>query len=97
MSFVLADMEYSGVSIDQEALSALSKELLTESLRVQTEIFEIAGETFNIGYPKQLGAILFDKLKLIEKPKTTKTGQYATGEDILSKLAHEHAIADKIL
>ena len=97
LSFVLADMEYSGVSIDQEALSALSKELLTESLRVQTEIFEIAGETFNIGSPKQLGAILFDKLKLIEKPKTTKTGQYATGEDILSKLAHEHAIADKIL
>ena len=97
LSFVLADMEYSGVSIDEKALSELSDELQTESLRVQTEIFEIAGETFNISSPKQLGSILFEKLKLIEKPKKTKTGQYATGEDILSKLAPAHEIANKIL
>ncbi len=97
LSFVLADMEYSGVSIDEKALSELSEELQIESLRVQEEIFEIAGETFNISSPKQLGGILFEKLKLIEKPKKTKTGQYATGEDILSKLAITHDIAHKIL
>ncbi len=97
LSFVLADMEYEGVKIDEEALASMSKELETESLRVQTEIFEIAGQEFNIGSPKQLGEILFDKLKLVDKPKKTKTGQYATGEEILSKLADEHAIAAKIL
>lgn len=97
LSFVLADMEYEGVKIDEEALATMSKELEGESLRVQTEIFEIAGQEFNIGSPKQLGEILFDKLKLVEKPKKTKTGQYATGEEILSKLADEHDIAAKIL
>ncbi|MBR10486.1 MAG: DNA polymerase I [Rickettsiales bacterium] len=97
LSFVLADMEYEGVKIDEGALATMSKELESESLRVQTEIFEIAGQEFNIGSPKQLGEILFDKLKLVDKPKKTKTGQYATGEEILSKLADEHAIAAKIL
>lgn len=97
LSFVLADMEYEGVKIDEDALATMSKELESESLRVQTEIFEIAGQEFNIGSPKQLGEILFDKLKLVEKPKKTKTGQYATGEEILSKLADEHEIAAKIL
>ena len=85
------------VSIKQDSLAAMSDELLTESLRVQTEIFDVAGEEFNIGSPKQLGTVLFEKLKLVEKPKKTKTGQYATGEEILSKLAKEHEIADKIL
>ncbi len=93
----LADMEYEGVKIDEQALAAMSKELEQESLRAQTEIFEIAGQEFNIGSPKQLGEILFDKLKLIDDPKKTKTGQYATGEDILSRLANEHEIASKIL
>ncbi|MFY0605463.1 MAG: DNA polymerase I [Cyclobacteriaceae bacterium] len=97
LSYVLADMEYEGVKIDEPALAAMSKELETESLRAQTEIFEIAGTEFNIGSPKQLGEILFDRLKLVENPKKTKTGQYATGEEILSKLADEHEIADKIL
>ncbi|MEQ9052739.1 MAG: DNA polymerase I, partial [Marinoscillum sp.] len=97
LSYVLADMEYEGVKIDEQALSVMSKELEQESLRAQTEIFEIAGQEFNIGSPKQLGEILFDKLKLIEDPKKTKTGQYATGEDILSRLANEHEIASKIL
>lgn len=97
LSFVLADMEYEGVSIDTGALEAMSKELEGESLQVRDEIYNLAGEEFNIGSPKQLGDILFDKLKLLEKPKKTKSGQYATGEDVLSKLAHEHEIAGKIL
>lgn len=97
LSFVLADMEYHGVKVDTEALEKMSGELDEESRRVQAEIFEIAGVEFNIGSPKQLGQILFEKLKLVEKPKKTKTGQYATGEDILSKLADEHDIAAKIL
>uniref|UniRef100_UPI00404756A0 DNA polymerase I n=1 Tax=Roseivirga sp. TaxID=1964215 RepID=UPI00404756A0 len=94
---VLADIEYNGVKIDVEALAVMSKELAEESLIAQTQIFELAGVEFNIASPKQLGEILFDKLKLIDKPKTTKTGQYATGEDILSTLANEHAIARRIL
>ncbi len=97
LSYVLADMEYEGVKIDEGALAEMSKELEQESLRAQSEIYEIAGAEFNIGSPKQLGEILFDKLKLDDKPKKTKTGQYATGEDILSKLANEHEIASKIL
>ncbi|MEM9895311.1 MAG: DNA polymerase I [Bacteroidota bacterium] len=97
LSFVLADMEYEGVSVDTEALAKMSVELDEESRKVQQEIFEVAGVEFNIGSPKQLGEVLFDKLKLVEKPKRTKTGQYATGEDILSKLADEHEIAAKIM
>lgn len=94
---VLADMEFNGVKIDVEALGTMSVELRDASAKVQQEIFDIAGEEFNIASPKQLGEILFDKLKLVEKPKKTKTGQYATGEEILSKLAKEHKIADKIM
>ena len=97
LSFVLSDMEYFGVSIDKETLGSMSGELEEASAIVEKEIYEIAGEKFNIGSPKQLGDILFEKLKLIDKPKKTKTGQYATGEDVLSKLANEHPIADKIL
>ncbi|MFY0688369.1 MAG: DNA polymerase I [Cyclobacteriaceae bacterium] len=97
LSFVLSDMEYLGVSIDEAALAEMSKDLQVESAAAQAKIFELAGEEFNIGSPKQLGTILFDKLKLVDKPKKTKTGQYATGEDILSKLASEHDIANKIL
>ncbi|MEQ9099010.1 MAG: DNA polymerase I [Imperialibacter sp.] len=94
---VLSYMEYEGVKIDTDALSQMSGELEKASKIVEKEIYEIAGETFNIASPKQLGEILFDKLKLIDSPKKTKTGQYATGEDILSKLANEHPIANKIL
>ncbi|MEO1253274.1 MAG: DNA polymerase I [Bacteroidota bacterium] len=97
LSFVLADMEYEGVKVDTDALEKMSTELDEASREVQKEVFEIAGVDFNIGSPKQLGEILFDKLKLVEKPKKTKTGQYATGEDILSKMANEHPIAAKIL
>lgn len=101
---VLAAMEYEGVSIDEKALSKMSEELRKESEKVQSEIYKIAGVEFNIGSPKQLGEILFDKLKLADQPdgkagktKKTKTGQYATGEEILVKLAGEHEIAKKIL
>ncbi|GAB4249338.1 MAG: DNA polymerase I [Ekhidna sp.] len=97
LSFVLADMEYEGVKVDTNVLEKMSLELDDETRRVQQEIFDIAGVEFNIGSPKQLGEILFDRLKLVEKPKKTKTGQYATGEDILSKMAAEHPIAEKIL
>jgi DNA polymerase-1 len=94
---VLADMEFEGVKIDTTALGKMSEELKIESEKVQREIFELAGTEFNIGSPKQLGDILFERLKLIEKPKKTKTGQYATGEDVLLGLAPKHAIAKKIL
>lgn len=97
LSYVLAEMEYEGVKIDKDALAIMSKELEIAALEAQEKIFELAGQEFNIASPKQLGEILFDKMKLIEKPKKTKTGQYATGEEILSKLANEHEIADKIL
>lgn len=94
---VLADIEYNGVKIDTNTLATMSKELEEASAIAEKQIYELAGEKFNVASPKQLGVILFDKLQLIDKPKKTKTGQYATGEDILSKLALEHDIANKIL
>ena len=97
LSYVLADMEYEGVQIDTKALSEMSVELDHESRRVQDDIFRLAGVEFNIASPKQMGEILFEQMKLIDNPKKTKTGQYATGEEILSKLADEHEIAAKIL
>ncbi|MFN9500800.1 MAG: DNA polymerase, partial [Chryseotalea sp.] len=75
----------------------MSKGLSSESEKVKKEIFELAGTTFNIGSPKQLGEVLFDKLKLADKAKKTKTGQYATGEEVLLTLADEFPIAKKIL
>ena len=94
---VLASMEYEGVKVDVAALNKMSDELKVELERVQREIFAICGTEFNIGSPKQLGEILFDQMKLIDKPKKTKTGQFATGEDVLLGLATEHEIAQKIL
>ena len=97
LSRVLANMEYEGVKIDVAALAKMSEELRLESERVQREIFQLAGTEFNIGSPKQLGDVIFDKMKLLEKPKKTKSGQYATGEDVLVGLAPKHEIARKIL
>jgi DNA polymerase-1 len=94
---VLAQMEFEGVSIDEETLKWMSDALRTDSHKVQKEIFEIAGTEFNIASPKQLGEILFDRMKLLDKAKKTKTGQYATGEEVLIKLADEHEIVRKIL
>jgi len=90
-------MEYDGISIDTKVLSDMSEQLSKDILTEQKAIFEIAGTEFNIASPKQLGEVLFDRLKIIEKPKKTKSGQYATSEDILSKLASEHEIVEKIL
>lgn len=97
LSVVLADMEYAGVKINTDALGEMSKDLNGLSVTAQDKIFELAGQEFNTNSPKQLGEILFDKMKLVDKPKKTKTGQYATGEEILSKLAKEHEIAERIL
>jgi DNA polymerase I len=94
---VLADMEFEGVKVDVEVLSKMSEDLRKDSEKVQKEIYKIAGTEFNIGSPKQLGEVLFEKLKLIDKAKKTKTGQYATGEEVLITLAEEHPIARKIL
>ncbi|MFN7260137.1 MAG: DNA polymerase I [Cyclobacteriaceae bacterium] len=94
---VLVAMEFEGVALDEQALLLMSDALRRDSEKVQKEIYEIAGQEFNIGSPKQLGEILFDKMKLMDKTKKTKTGQYATGEEVLSKLADEHEIAKKIL
>ena len=94
---VLADMEYEGIKVDEDTLKKLSSELAVSSDAIEKEIYEISGVKFNIASPKQLGAVLFEKLKLVEKPKKTKTGQYATGEEILAGLANEHPIASKIL
>lgn len=95
---VLAGMEYEGVKVDIDVLAKMSEDLKVESERVQKEIYELAGCEFNIGSPKQLGEVLFDRLKLVDgKPKKTKSGQYATGEDVLLSLATKHEIARKIL
>ena len=97
LSEVLASMEFEGVKIDTAALSKMSEDLRLESERVQRDIYEMAGTEFNIGSPKQLGDVIFDKMRLAEKPKKTKSGQYATGEDVLVALAPKHDIAKKIL
>lgn len=97
LSVVLADVEYAGVKIDTEVLGEMSKDLNELSVTAQDKIYELAGQEFNINSPKQMGEILFDQMKLVDKPKKTKTGQYATGEEILSKLAGEHEIAERIL
>lgn len=94
---VLASMEYEGVTLDEDVLAKMSDDLKHDSELVQKEIFTLAGQEFNINSPKQLGEILFEKMKLGDKPKKTKTGQYATGEEVLLKLAHESEIARKIL
>jgi DNA polymerase-1 len=94
---VLAAMELEGINLDKDFLNSLSDELNTDILNLEKRIYAAAGEEFNIASPKQLGIILFEKLKLVDKPKKTKTGQYATSEDILSYLAKEHDIIKDIL
>ena len=94
---VLVDMEYEGVKIDMDFLNEYSKVLDTEARVHEEKVYEAAGVRFNLGSPKQLGEVLFEKLKLDPKAKKTKTGQYATGEEVLSKMAAEHTIAADIL
>lgn len=95
--YVLADMERCGVRIDQEMLKSASAVLEKDILTLQQRIFDQAGVTFNIASPKQLGEVLFDKLKLDPKAKKTKTGQYKTGEDVLTALAHKSDIVKDVL
>lgn len=94
---VLVAMEHEGVRIDAEALAEFSIELGEHIERYRAEIYELAGVEFNLNSPKQLGEILFDKLKLSDKPKKTKTGQYTTNEQTLLTLANRHEIVQRIL
>jgi DNA polymerase-1 len=94
---VLKDIEQEGIAIDTAALDQFSKELDVRITELDKEILSAAGETFNIDSPKQLGEILFEKLKISAKAKKTKTGQYATSEDILQKHEHDHPIIPMIL
>lgn len=94
---VLAAMENEGIKLDVEALKVFSKELEISGANLEKNILELAGTKFNIDSPKQLGEVLFEYLKIIDKPKKTKTGQYATGEDELQKLMGKHDIIPKIL
>ncbi len=94
---VLVDMEYEGVKVDVSFLNDYSKVLEEEAKKAEERVFEQAGVRFNLASPKQLGEVLFDILKLDSKAKKTKTGQYATGEDVLSKMAAKHKIVDDIL
>ena len=94
---VLADMESAGIHIDVDYLNELAIQFQKETATLEERIYEQAGEPFNLASPKQLGPILFDKLKLVDKPKKTKTGQYSTAEEVLSYLAKDHAIVADIL
>ncbi len=94
---VLAAMELEGINLDKEFLHSLSKDLENDIKNLEVKIYKEAGEEFNIASPKQLGDILFNKLKLVDKPKKTKTGQYSTSEDVLSYLAKEHQIIKDVL
>lgn len=94
---VLANMESNGVLIDTKALKVLSGELTQKMVMIEKEIYELAGTEFNIASPKQVGEVLFDKLKVVEKAKKTKTGQYVTSEEVLENLRHKHPVIEKIL
>lgn len=94
---VLADMEFEGVKIDEGFLHEYSRTLEVEAKKCEESVYAQAGVRFNLASPKQLGEVLFDKLQLDPKAKKTKTGQYATGEDVLLKLANQHKIVDDIL
>lgn len=94
---VLTAMECEGIRLDTNFLKGLEKELTTDIQRLEKEIYSQAGEEFNLASPKQLGPILFEKLRLVDKPKKTKTGQYSTAEDVLSYLSKDHPIVADIL
>ena len=94
---VLASMEMNGVRLDTESLKETSDVLTTRMKSIEHKIYELAGQEFNIASPKQVGEILFDKLKIVEKAKKTKTGQYVTNEEVLQGLKHKHEIVENIL
>ena len=94
---VLAEMEMNGVCLDTESLAETSKQFTTRMNEIEQRIYELAGQQFNIASPKQVGEILFDKLKIVEKAKKTKTGQYVTSEEVLQQLKNKHEIVADIL
>ncbi|GAA4269092.1 DNA polymerase I [Hyunsoonleella aestuarii] len=94
---VLAAMELEGINLDKGFLNGLSEQLDKDIKTLESKIYLEAGEEFNIASPKQLGVILFEKMKLVDKPKKTKSGQYSTAEDVLSYLAKDHDIIQNIL
>ena len=94
---VLTDMEFEGIRIDENFLKDYSTVLQKDAKEFEESVYEQAGIRFNLASPKQLGEVLFDKMQLDPKAKKTKTGQYATGEDVLAKLAHQHKICNDIL
>ena len=94
---VLTDMEFEGIRVDEKFLNEYSKELEKEAKAAEESVYKQAGVRFNLASPKQLGEVLFDKMQIDPKAKKTKTGQYATGEDVLLKLAHQNKIVDDIL
>lgn len=94
---VLAAMEAEGVRIDKETLHQIGEGLGQEIVQLEADIYQLAGTSFNISSPKQLGDILFERLGLSTSAKKTKTGQYPTGEEVLSKMVHSHPIIQHIL
>ncbi len=94
---VLAEMERNGVRIDTESLKETSRELTTRMKEIEAHIYELAGMEFNIASPKQVGEVLFDRMKIVEKAKKTKTGQYVTSEEVLQSLKHKSPIVADIL
>ena len=94
---VLAEMELNGIRIDTASLAETSSILTSRMHQLETQIYEAAGEQFNIASPKQVGEILFGKMKIVDKPKKTKTGQYVTSEEVLQQLRHKNPIVDDIL
>lgn len=94
---VLAEMELNGIRIDTASLAETSSILTSRMHQLEAQIYEAAGEQFNIASPKQVGEILFGKMKIVDKPKKTKTGQYVTSEEVLQQLRHKNPIVDDIL
>lgn len=94
---VLAEMEMNGVILDTNSLKETSRALTNRMNEIEARIYELAGERFNIASPKQVGDILFEKLKIVEKAKKTKTGQYVTSEEVLQQLKNKHEIVADIL
>ena len=94
---VLAEMEMNGVCLDTASLAETSKQFTNRMNEIEARIYELAGEQFNIASPKQVGEILFDKLKIVDKAKKTKTGQYVTSEEVLQQLRNKHEIVADIL
>ena len=94
---VLSTMELNGIKLDSEFLKELSNKFHKELKELEKSIFKLSNQDFNLASPKQLGEVLFGQMKIIENPKKTKSGQYSTSEEVLSKLAEEHLIVEKVL